>query len=71
MLKCTCDFSSFLVLIKIYVAYRVKNRFEINIQASEFKTYLLPIFIIVKFFKVYTQLTINPMSMHRCFQNET
>jgi hypothetical protein len=44
----------------IYIAFKVKVGLK-EIFSSQFQTYQLPIFIILKFFKFYTQLTINPM----------
>jgi hypothetical protein len=35
-----------------------------KIFANQFQTYLLPTFIILKFFKFYFQLTINPMDIN-------
>jgi hypothetical protein len=49
-LKCTCDFSPFSYLIKIYLACRVKLGLK-KIFANQFQIYLLFTFIIVKFFK--------------------
>jgi len=53
-------FHLFHILIKIYLTCRVKVGLK-KIFADQFKTYLSPNFIIVKFFKIYTQLTIRLM----------
>jgi len=54
------NFHLFHILIKIYLACRVRKGLK-KIFTNQFKTYLLPIFIILKFLKFYIQLTINPM----------
>jgi hypothetical protein len=53
-------FHLFHILIKIYLACKVKVGLK-KIFTSQFQTYLLSTFIILKFFKFYIQLTINPM----------
>jgi hypothetical protein len=53
-------FHLFQILIKIYLACKVKVGLK-KIFANQFQTYLLPSFITLKFFKFYTQLTINPV----------
>jgi hypothetical protein len=53
-------FIFFHILIKIYLTCKVKVGKK-NKIVSQFQTYLLATFIILKFFKFYTQLTTNPM----------
>jgi hypothetical protein len=53
-------FHLFHILIKIYLACRVKVGLKI-IFTSQFQTYLLPILILLDFFKFYTQFTIDSM----------
>jgi hypothetical protein len=63
-------FHLFHILIKVYLACRVKVSLK-KIFTSQFQTYLLSIFIILIFFNsiFYIQLTINLM-WHGCSQNE-
>ncbi len=56
-------FHLFHILIKIYLACMIKIGLK-KVFANQFQTYLLPIFIILKFFKFYFQFTINPMDIY-------
>jgi hypothetical protein len=53
-------FHFFHILIKIHLACKVKIGLK-KIFVSQFQTYLLPIFIILNFFKFHIQVTISPM----------